>query len=92
MEHCKNTVFQGFNLFVVLLLNKCDNLSDILFFPDFPCSVDRTRPSYLSSLKMVMCHVPYQRLVLGFAVSVLAFQVQFKCVVHFFSPLLKSDS
>ncbi|XP_014916025.1 sodium-dependent lysophosphatidylcholine symporter 1-B-like [Poecilia latipinna] len=33
------------------------------------------RPSCLSSLKMLMCHVPYQRLVLGFVFCVLAFQM-----------------
>ncbi|XP_043987401.1 sodium-dependent lysophosphatidylcholine symporter 1-B-like isoform X2 [Gambusia affinis] len=36
---------------------------------------ERTRPSYLSSLKMLVCHVPYQRLVLSFVFSVLAFQM-----------------
>uniref|UniRef100_M4AUH7 Major facilitator superfamily domain containing 2a-like 2 n=1 Tax=Xiphophorus maculatus TaxID=8083 RepID=M4AUH7_XIPMA len=36
---------------------------------------ERTRPSYLISLKMLMCHAPYQRLVLGFVFSVLAFQM-----------------
>uniref|UniRef100_A0A3B4GB55 Sodium-dependent lysophosphatidylcholine symporter 1-like n=1 Tax=Pundamilia nyererei TaxID=303518 RepID=A0A3B4GB55_9CICH len=33
------------------------------------------RPSYLSSLKMLTCHVPYQRLVLGFVFSTFAFQM-----------------
>ncbi|XP_070695875.1 sodium-dependent lysophosphatidylcholine symporter 1-B-like [Pempheris klunzingeri] len=39
------------------------------------CSDDKVRPSYLTSLKMLMCHIPYQRLVLGFVFSVLAFQM-----------------
>lgn len=39
------------------------------------CSDDRVRPSYLNSLKMLICHMPYQRLVLGFVFSALAFQV-----------------
>uniref|UniRef100_A0A096LU60 Major facilitator superfamily domain containing 2a-like 2 n=1 Tax=Poecilia formosa TaxID=48698 RepID=A0A096LU60_POEFO len=39
----------------------------------FPDAVER--PSCLSSLKMLMCHVPYQRLVLGFVFCVLAFQM-----------------
>ncbi|KAF7661089.1 hypothetical protein LDENG_00269850 [Lucifuga dentata] len=39
------------------------------------CSNEKVRPSYLSSLKLLMCHVPYQRLVLGFLFSALAFQM-----------------
>ncbi|XP_026188951.1 sodium-dependent lysophosphatidylcholine symporter 1-B-like [Mastacembelus armatus] len=39
------------------------------------CSDDNVRPPYLTSLKMLMCHAPYQRLVLGFVFSVLAFQM-----------------
>ncbi|XP_040007642.1 sodium-dependent lysophosphatidylcholine symporter 1 [Xiphias gladius] len=39
------------------------------------CSGDKVRPSYLTSLKMLICHVPYQRLVLGFVFSALAFQM-----------------
>ncbi|XP_038577745.1 sodium-dependent lysophosphatidylcholine symporter 1 [Micropterus salmoides] len=39
------------------------------------CSDDRVRPSYLNSLKMLICHMPYQRLVLGFVFSALAFQM-----------------
>ncbi|XP_070824953.1 sodium-dependent lysophosphatidylcholine symporter 1-B-like [Chaetodon trifascialis] len=39
------------------------------------CSDDKVRPSYLASLKMLVCHIPYQRLVLGFVFSVLAFQM-----------------
>uniref|UniRef100_A0A3Q2GMM2 Major facilitator superfamily domain containing 2a-like 2 n=1 Tax=Cyprinodon variegatus TaxID=28743 RepID=A0A3Q2GMM2_CYPVA len=42
---------------------------------DTLCPNDRTRPSYLSSVKMLICHIPYQRLVLGFVFSVLAFQM-----------------
>ncbi|KAM4736736.1 sodium-dependent lysophosphatidylcholine symporter 1-B-like [Anableps anableps] len=42
---------------------------------DAHCPDERTRLSYLSSLKMLVCHVPYQRLVLGFVFSVLAFQM-----------------
>lgn len=40
-------------------------------------SDDKIRPSYLTSLKMLLGHIPYQRLVLGFVFSELAFQVQF---------------
>ncbi|KAM9752841.1 sodium-dependent lysophosphatidylcholine symporter 1-B-like isoform 1-T2 [Menidia menidia] len=39
------------------------------------CSDDKRQPSYLSSLKMLICHIPYQRLVLGFVFSVLGFQM-----------------
>ncbi|XP_042265402.1 sodium-dependent lysophosphatidylcholine symporter 1-B-like [Thunnus maccoyii] len=39
------------------------------------CSDDKERPSYLTSLKLLICHIPYQRLVLGFVFSVLAFQM-----------------
>ncbi|XP_039656354.1 sodium-dependent lysophosphatidylcholine symporter 1, partial [Perca fluviatilis] len=39
------------------------------------CSDDKVRPPYLTSLKMLICHIPYQRLVLGFVFSVLAFQM-----------------
>nr|XP_046251703.1 sodium-dependent lysophosphatidylcholine symporter 1-B-like isoform X1 [Scatophagus argus] len=39
------------------------------------CSDDKVRPSYGTSLKMLICHIPYQRLVLGFVFSVLAFQM-----------------
>ncbi|XP_059189048.1 sodium-dependent lysophosphatidylcholine symporter 1-B-like [Centropristis striata] len=39
------------------------------------CPNDKVRPSYLTSLKMLICHIPYQRLVLGFVFSVLAFQM-----------------
>ncbi|KAM9342422.1 sodium-dependent lysophosphatidylcholine symporter 1-B-like [Pholidichthys leucotaenia] len=38
------------------------------------CSEGKVQPPYLSSLKMLICHVPYQRLVLGFVFSGLAFQ------------------
>ncbi|XP_041654977.1 sodium-dependent lysophosphatidylcholine symporter 1 [Cheilinus undulatus] len=38
-------------------------------------SDDKVRPSYLASLKMLVCHIPYQRLVLGFVFSILAFQM-----------------
>ncbi|XP_053279969.1 sodium-dependent lysophosphatidylcholine symporter 1-B-like [Pleuronectes platessa] len=38
-------------------------------------SDDKPRPSYLTSLKMLIHHIPYQRLVLGFVFSALAFQV-----------------
>nr|XP_020491430.1 sodium-dependent lysophosphatidylcholine symporter 1-like [Labrus bergylta] len=40
-----------------------------------PCSDDKVRPSYLTSLKMLTRHIPYQRLVLGFVFCVLAFQM-----------------
>lgn len=40
------------------------------------CSDDKVQPSFLTSLKMMICHIPYQRLVLGFVFCVLAFQVQ----------------
>ncbi|XP_004071000.1 sodium-dependent lysophosphatidylcholine symporter 1-B [Oryzias latipes] len=52
----------------------------VLFFGvreqcDPVCSEDKIRPSYLSSVKMLTRHVPYQRLVLGFVFSVSAFQM-----------------
>ncbi|XP_068454449.1 sodium-dependent lysophosphatidylcholine symporter 1-B-like [Clinocottus analis] len=39
------------------------------------CTADKVRPSYLTSLKMLICHIPYQRLVLGFVFTSLAFQM-----------------
>ncbi|XP_053173990.1 sodium-dependent lysophosphatidylcholine symporter 1-B-like [Scomber japonicus] len=39
------------------------------------CSDDKVRPAYLTSLKLLICHIPYQRLVLGFVFSALAFQM-----------------
>ncbi|XP_074498620.1 sodium-dependent lysophosphatidylcholine symporter 1-B-like [Sebastes fasciatus] len=39
------------------------------------CSDEKVRPPYLTSLKMLICHIPYQRLVLGFVFSALAFQM-----------------
>ncbi|KAM4610614.1 sodium-dependent lysophosphatidylcholine symporter 1-B-like [Polymixia lowei] len=39
------------------------------------CSDEKLQVSYLTSLKMLVCHVPYQRLVLGFLFSALAFQM-----------------
>ncbi|XP_034393708.1 sodium-dependent lysophosphatidylcholine symporter 1 [Cyclopterus lumpus] len=39
------------------------------------CSGDPVRPSYLASLKMLMRHIPFQRLVLGFVFTALAFQM-----------------
>ncbi|KAM6929872.1 sodium-dependent lysophosphatidylcholine symporter 1-B-like [Lycodopsis pacificus] len=39
------------------------------------CCDDKVRPSYLTSLKMLICHIPYQRLVLGFVFITLAFQM-----------------
>ncbi|XP_075958838.1 sodium-dependent lysophosphatidylcholine symporter 1-B-like [Anarhichas minor] len=39
------------------------------------CCDDKVRPSYLTSLKMMICHIPYQRLVLGFVFITLAFQM-----------------
>uniref|UniRef100_A0A3Q3NIM9 Major facilitator superfamily domain containing 2a-like 2 n=1 Tax=Mastacembelus armatus TaxID=205130 RepID=A0A3Q3NIM9_9TELE len=50
------------------------------------CSDDNVRPPYLTSLKMLMCHAPYQRLVLGFVFSVLAFQVWFQLRVSVLCP------
>ncbi|XP_028265875.1 sodium-dependent lysophosphatidylcholine symporter 1-B-like [Parambassis ranga] len=38
------------------------------------CLEDKVRPSYLTSLKMIMCDVPFRWLVLGFVFSVLAFE------------------
>ncbi|KAM9350496.1 sodium-dependent lysophosphatidylcholine symporter 1-B-like [Symphorus nematophorus] len=38
-------------------------------------SDEKVRPSYVTSLKMLICHIPYQRLVLGFVFSLLAFQM-----------------
>ncbi|XP_068189620.1 sodium-dependent lysophosphatidylcholine symporter 1-like [Antennarius striatus] len=39
------------------------------------CSDDKVRLSYLTSLKLMARHIPYQRLVLGFVFSLLAFQM-----------------
>ncbi|CAJ1084655.1 sodium-dependent lysophosphatidylcholine symporter 1 [Xyrichtys novacula] len=39
------------------------------------CSDDQARPPYLTSLKLLIHHVPYQRLVLGFMFCALAFQM-----------------
>ncbi|KAM6976798.1 sodium-dependent lysophosphatidylcholine symporter 1-B-like [Aplochiton taeniatus] len=39
------------------------------------CSQEKVQVSYLASLKMLMCHVPYQRMVLGFVFSALAFEM-----------------
>uniref|UniRef100_A0A665TJV1 Zgc:171501 n=1 Tax=Echeneis naucrates TaxID=173247 RepID=A0A665TJV1_ECHNA len=39
------------------------------------CSADKVRPSCLSSLKLLIGHVPYRRLVLGFVFSALAIQM-----------------
>ncbi|XP_028309260.1 sodium-dependent lysophosphatidylcholine symporter 1-B-like [Gouania willdenowi] len=39
------------------------------------CSGEESRASYLTSLKMLICHVPYQRLVLSFVFSAFAFQM-----------------
>lgn len=38
-------------------------------------SLARVRLSYLTTLKMLVCHIPYQRLVLGLLFAALAFQV-----------------
>lgn len=76
-------------LFVVdvCVLGHHDVFTDIsLLFSDISlwlfaaplCSDDRVRPPYLTSLKMLMCHIPYQRLLLGFVFSALAFQVEFE--------------
>lgn len=40
-------------------------------------SEGRARPSYLTSVRMLLRHAPFQRLLLGFVFSALAFQVQF---------------
>nr|XP_057906972.1 sodium-dependent lysophosphatidylcholine symporter 1-B-like isoform X2 [Doryrhamphus excisus] len=37
-------------------------------------SIHKVRPSYINSLKMLICHIGYQRLVLGFVFSAFAFQ------------------
>uniref|UniRef100_A0A3Q3X4C7 Uncharacterized protein n=1 Tax=Mola mola TaxID=94237 RepID=A0A3Q3X4C7_MOLML len=39
------------------------------------CSDDRAPPAYLTSLKTVLGHVPFRRLVLGFVFCILAFQM-----------------
>ncbi|XP_061590627.1 sodium-dependent lysophosphatidylcholine symporter 1-B-like [Cololabis saira] len=39
------------------------------------CPGDRIQPSYVRSVRMLLCHVPYQRLLLGFVFSVSAFQM-----------------
>ncbi|XP_071333181.1 sodium-dependent lysophosphatidylcholine symporter 1-B-like [Trachinotus anak] len=37
--------------------------------------VNKVRPPFLTSLKMLICHIPYQRLVLGFMFSSMALQM-----------------
>ncbi|XP_022618777.1 sodium-dependent lysophosphatidylcholine symporter 1-like [Seriola dumerili] len=49
------------------------------------CSDDKVRPPYLTSLKMLICHIPYQRLVLGFVFSALAMQMSWSNFVLFCS-------
>ncbi|XP_068589601.1 sodium-dependent lysophosphatidylcholine symporter 1-B-like isoform X2 [Cebidichthys violaceus] len=39
-----------------------------------PLCDDKVRPPYVTSLKMLMCFIPYQRLVLGFVFITLGFQ------------------
>uniref|UniRef100_A0A3Q2VMQ9 Major facilitator superfamily domain containing 2a-like 2 n=1 Tax=Haplochromis burtoni TaxID=8153 RepID=A0A3Q2VMQ9_HAPBU len=50
-------------------------LCSLILFLGVKEKQDKVRPSYLSSLKMLTCHVPYQRLVLGFVFSTFAFQM-----------------
>uniref|UniRef100_A0A3B4YVZ3 Major facilitator superfamily domain containing 2a-like 2 n=1 Tax=Seriola lalandi dorsalis TaxID=1841481 RepID=A0A3B4YVZ3_SERLL len=45
----------------------------------------QVRPPYLTSLKMLICHIPYQRLVLGFVFSALAMQMSWSNFVLFCS-------
>ncbi|KAF0035662.1 hypothetical protein F2P81_010974 [Scophthalmus maximus] len=52
------------------------------------CSDDRERPSYLTSLKMLMCHAPYRRLVLGFVFSALAVQASASVAVPVWQAVL----
>uniref|UniRef100_A0A668AMB5 Major facilitator superfamily domain containing 2a-like 2 n=1 Tax=Myripristis murdjan TaxID=586833 RepID=A0A668AMB5_9TELE len=40
-----------------------------------PCSLQKVQVSYLTSLKLLVCHVPYRRLILGFVFTALAFQM-----------------
>lgn len=86
----------GFDLAYFIIMGFCFFVFVFLQFPRFvtpppwhlivvlfsapQCSDDKVQPSYLTSLKMLLCHIPYQRLVLGFVFSVLAFQVQFELV------------
>ncbi|XP_023260878.1 sodium-dependent lysophosphatidylcholine symporter 1-like [Seriola lalandi dorsalis] len=49
------------------------------------CSDNKVRPPYLTSLKMLICHIPYQRLVLGFVFSALAMQMSWSNFVLFCS-------
>lgn len=44
------------------------------------------RPAYLSALRMLLGHLPFQRLLLSFMFCVLAFQVLSLRKVTFFSP------
>ncbi|XP_034027413.1 sodium-dependent lysophosphatidylcholine symporter 1, partial [Thalassophryne amazonica] len=39
-----------------------------------PCSHEKVRPPFVTSLRMLACHFPYQRLVLGFVFCTFAFQ------------------
>ncbi|XP_076022910.1 sodium-dependent lysophosphatidylcholine symporter 1-B-like [Genypterus blacodes] len=39
------------------------------------CSDEKVQPSYFASLKLLVRHIPYQRLVLGFVFSALGFQM-----------------
>lgn len=46
---------------------------------------EKDRPPYLTALKMLLRHIPYQRLVLSFVFCVLAFQVILPDKVPFIS-------
>lgn len=82
----------------MILLHKKSKIMSLIFhsflsyviFPASRCSEDKVRPSYLSSLKMLTCHVPYQRLVLGFVFSAFAFQVQLVIISAYGFLLLNS--
>lgn len=86
MDRCSWGLNQNVKLAneLMILLHKQSKIMSLIFhsflsyviFPASRCPEDKVRPSYLSSLKMLTCHVPYQRLVLGFVFSTFAFQVQ----------------
>lgn len=83
---------------LMILLHKKSQIMSLIFhsflsyviFSASRCSNDKVRPSYLSSLKMLTCHVPYQRLVLGFVFSAFAFQVQLVIISAYGYLLLNS--
>lgn len=73
------TIYALFSLFLHLLIGPTSTLCCTVVVSSAPPSCEsRTRPSYRTSLKLLLGHIPYQRLLLGFVFSGLAFQVQFE--------------